>query len=287
MATDVVTTIGASTVQHGPTSNRVYVMKLAPADLPEILDDLVELAQREGYTKIFAKVPASVRPPFLDRGYVEEARIPRLFRGREDGYLLSLFRDPTRSRDSRSFDDVLAAARRASANGCIRPFPPGAICSPASPADAPALAALYRDVFATYPFPIHREEYIRETMEHGARYFCVRIGGVIAAVSSAEMDPGEEHVEMTDFATRPEFRGQGLSGHLLRRMETAMRSAGMKTAYTIARATSFPMNITFARAGYAYGGTLLNNTGICGGVESMHVWYRPLAGMLPQGSPAR
>ena len=287
MRPDVVTTIGASTVQHGPTSNRIYVMKLAPADLPELLDDLDDLAEREGYTKIFAKVPASARDPFLDRGYVEEARIPGLFRGREDGYLLSLFLDPARARDSRSFDDVLAAARTASANGCSRTLPPGAICSPASPADAPALAALYRDVFATYPFPIHREGYIRETMEHGVRYFCVRVRGVIAAVSSAEMDTGEEHVEMTDFATRPGYRGQGLSGHLLSCMETAMRLAGMKTAYTIARATSFPMNITFARAGYAYGGTLLNNTGICGGVESMHVWYRPLAGPMPREPPAR
>lgn len=45
----------------------------------------------------------------------------------------------------------------------------------------------------------------------------------------------------------------------------------MKTAFTIARATSFPINITFTRAGIAHGGTLLNNTGICGRVESMHV----------------
>ncbi|KAF5046829.1 hypothetical protein DSECCO2_466720 [anaerobic digester metagenome] len=244
--------------------------------LAGILDDLDDLAAREGYTKIFAKVPASARDPFLDRGYVVEARVPRLFRGQEDGYFVSLFRDPARALDDRPFAATLAAARKASANECVRLLPPGAICSPASSADAPALAALYRDVFATYPFPIHREAYIRETMEHGVRYFCIRVGDVIAAVSSAEMDPGEEHVEMTDFATRPDYRGHGLAGHLLRRMETAMRSAGMKTAYTIARATSFPMSITFSRAGYAHGGTLLNNTGICGGLESMHVWYRPL-----------
>ncbi len=291
MVTEVVVTIGASTIQHGPTSNRVYVMKLAPADLPGILDDLDDLAAREGYTKIFAKVPASARDPFLDRGYVVEAQVPRFFRGQEDGYFVSLFRDPARTLDDHPFDTTLAAARKASANECVRPLPPGEICSPASPADAPALAALYRDVFATYPFPIHREAYVRETMEHGVRYFCIRVGGVIAAVSSAEMDPAEEHVEMTYFATRPNYRGHGLAGHLLRRMETSMRSAGMKTAYTIARATYLPINITFARAGYAYGGTLLNNTGICGGLESMHIWYRSLvdpptsAGLPGQESP--
>ncbi len=60
------------------------------------------------------------------------------------------------------------------------------------------------------------------------------IGGVIAVVSSTEMDRGWEHVEVTDCATRSGYRGQALSGHLLSQM--AMRRADMKTAYTIARA---------------------------------------------------
>jgi beta-lysine N6-acetyltransferase len=115
-------------------------------------------------------------------------------------------------------------------------------------------------------------------MAQGVRYFCVRIGETIAAVSSAEVHAGEGNVEMTDFATLPEYRGRGLSGYLLGRMEAAMRTAGIRTAYTIARAASLPMNLVFARAGYAYGGTLVNNTGICGGLESMHVWHKPLPG---------
>jgi hypothetical protein len=38
----------------------------------------------------------------------------------------------------------------------------------------------------------------------------------------------------------------------------------------------YPVNITFARAGYLYGETLLNNTNICGSFESMNVWYSKL-----------
>lgn len=49
-----------------------------------------------------------------------------------------------------------------------------------------------------------------------------------------------------------------------RRALEEMRAAEMKTAFTI------------ARAGYAWGGTLVNNTNICGGFESMNVWYRAL-----------
>jgi hypothetical protein len=44
--------------------------------------------------------------------------------------------------------------------------------------------------------------------------------------------------------------------------------------YTIARAASHGMNTTFARQGYRFAGTLVNNTHIAGGIESMNVWYR-------------
>ncbi|HOM70936.1 MAG TPA: putative beta-lysine N-acetyltransferase, partial [Armatimonadota bacterium] len=50
----------------------------------------------------------------------------------------------------------------------------------------------------------------------------------------------------------------------------------MKTAYTIARSLSYGMNITFAKQGYQYAGTLTNNTNICGHMESMNVWYKHL-----------
>ena len=36
------------------------------------------------------------------------------------------------------------------------------------------------------------------------------------------------------------------------------------------------MNITFAKHGYHYAGTLNNNTNICGRIESMNVWYKSL-----------
>ena len=47
-----------------------------------------------------------------------------------------------------------------------------------------------------------------------------------------------------------------------------------QTWYTIARALSAGMNITFAKAGYRYAGTLVNNTDISGTIESMNVWWR-------------
>jgi hypothetical protein len=34
------------------------------------------------------------------------------------------------------------------------------------------------------------------------------------------------------------------------------------------------MNITFAKRGYNFGGRLINNTNICGGTETMNIWYK-------------
>ena len=55
-----------------------------------------------------------------------------------------------------------------------------------------------------------------------------------------------------------------------------MKDKDIITAYTIARAISFGMNITFAKNGYKYSGTLKNNTNISGKLESMNVWYKYL-----------
>lgn len=279
MATDTVTTIGETIVQHGRLSDRIYVMHLAPADLPGILDDLDALAQEERYTKIFAKVPASALSYFLARGYVVEARVPGFFRGREDGCFTAKFLDAERRRESADPAAVLAAVREKTGDARVAGLPLGYTCAPATEDDADDLAVLYGEVFATYPFPIADPGYLRETMAGDYRYFVVRAGdGRLAAASSAEIYREDENVEMTDFAVRQAFRGQNLSGFLLSRMEEEMRAAGMKTAFTIARALSYSMNVTFARAGYAWAGTLTNNTNICGGFESMNVWYRPLEG---------
>jgi len=279
MRADTVTAVGGTLVQHGQLSDRIYVMHLSPADLPGILDDLDGLAQHEGYTKIFAKVPASALSLFIARGYIVEARVPRFFRGREDGYFAAKFFDAERQRESADTAAVLATVRAKGGERRPAALPSGYTCALATEDDADDLAALYGEVFATYPFPIADAGYLRETMAGDYRYFIVRaVDGRLAAASSAEIYRQDENVEMTDFAVHPDFRGRSLSGFLLSRMEEAMRAAGMKTAFTIARALSYPINATFARAGYAWAGTLVNNTNICGGFESMNVWYRALDG---------
>ena len=128
----------------------------------------------------------------------------------------------------------------------------------------------------SYPFPIHEAAHIREAQEDGTRFFTVRAEGDLVAASSMEPGGAPGTVEMTDFATLPSYRGQGLATRLLDTMDRHASESGLRVAYTIARALSFGMNITFARCAYQYAGTLINNTQIAGSIESMNVWYKAL-----------
>ena len=276
---DVVEKIGNSTVQHGPFNDRVYLMHLDPADGPEIVDRVLALATGEGRSKIFAKVVPQKLPWFVERGFELEAQIPP--GPFSDGLCFAcLYLDQGRAgrSDAVLVDGVLERVRTDGRARAPAALPVGLRVEAASPHDTPAIAALYRRVFESYPFPIHEEAFLTRCMAEGIRYYTVRSGdGTIVAVSSAEPAEGGTMLEMTDFATDPAYRGQGLARHLLRQMDAEAQQRGVAVAFTIARAPSLGINLTFHRSGYRFGGTLINNTNISGSLESMNVWYRHLA----------
>jgi putative beta-lysine N-acetyltransferase len=278
MTPDDMEILGGSIVQHGKLSDRVYLMKLSPQDRDHMVDRLDTLAREKGYSKIFAKIPATMEAVFLKGGYRVEARVPGLFNGDGEGLFMGRFLTPDRARVDNAglLDRVLATAL--SRAGAVSPEDNRFRVRPMEPGQAGTMARLYGTVFSSYPFPIMDPGFIRDTMASHVRYFGVFEGRDLVALSSAEMDLASLSAEMTDFATLPHMRGQGLSGLLLSAMGQAVRSMGIRTAYTIARATSYGMNIVFARAGYGYGGTLVNNTHIAGGLESMNVWWADLTG---------
>lgn len=278
MSTDRIEKLGHSLIQHGPESDRVYLMKLGAPDLPELAENLVEMARDRGYTKIFTKVPAALAEPFRTNNYVEEARIPNLFGREGDGLFMSRYLSSERAQEERpdQVKKVLAAARDKGGRTDSPQLGAELSCRMMCKADVEEMTCLYQEVFASYPFPIHDPDYLAETMDGNVLYFGVWLEDRLVALSSAEIDFDNRNAEMTDFATLPEFRGQGLASFLLNKMESGIRQIGIRTAYTIARAYSFGMNITFARQGYHHGGTLVKNTQISGGLETMNIWYKHL-----------
>lgn len=278
---DTIEKLQNSVIQHGPSSSRIYLMKLKPEDYPSIIPALLELARTNRYGKIFAKVPAWAKEEFITEGFVHEASVPGYFNGDVDALLLSSFPDTARAKVGVEMreaieDNILLAKEKAATPPELPPLPYS--LRRLTPDDAFALTSLYGKVFESYPFPIFEREYIVHTMENDsiAYYGAFDDFGTLVAASSAEMDKTAENAEMTDFATHPDARGRNTALHLLRLMEEDMRQRGLKVLYTIARAISAGMNVTFSRAGYTFTGTLINNTNIGGSIESMNVWYRRL-----------
>jgi beta-lysine N6-acetyltransferase len=276
---DVTEDYQGAVIQHGPQGGRVYVMNLTGSDPEAVARGIGGFAREHGYGKCIVKAPLSMSAPFLEKGYRCEARVPGYFNGEEEVLFLALFTDPARGQedDPAALDAVRdLALAKADSDPDTTALPDGFRLRPCTPSDAPAMSEIYREVFPVYPFPIHDPAYLCETMKSHIDYFGVESGGELVALASAEMDKSHRNVEMTDFATLPSWRGNGLALHLLAAMDEAMTRRKIKTAYTIARAVSPGMNITFARRDYRYGGRLVNNTPITGGIESMNVWHKPL-----------
>ena len=283
---DQVEKVRHSTIQHGPSSDRVYALELNPSDLPGILDELEDLAVENGYGKLVAKGRRSDFSAFMARGYKVEARIPGFFGHDEPGLFVGKYLDADRATEEQpeKVAEVLMTAQlertlnglRGESNHVTADAGMDLEIREALPADADAVAKCYDSVFASYPFPIHDPGHIREAQGEGTRFFIVKDGEDLVAASSMEPGGAPGTVEMTDFATLPSHRGQGLATRLLSIMDRHAKESGLRVAYTIARALSHGMNITFARCSYEYAGTLINNTQIAGSIESMNVWYKTL-----------
>lgn len=277
---DKIVKSGASTIQLGENNNRVYLMKLAIQDHPGMAERLVAMAHEHNLSKVFAKSPEWARQEFLQQGYIQEGHIPCFYNGSEAVYFMSRFLKVERSilsgEDDRLINHHIAIAKSKATNVFNGNIPENVMIRKLDGRDTRELTMLYKRVFGRYPFPIFEEEYIATTMAEHIRYFGAFIEGKLIAASSSEMDMEGCNAEMTDFAVIENYRGMNLSLFLLREMEKEMITQGIRTAFTIARSFSAGMNVAFARSGYHFGGTLINNTNIVSKIESMNVWYKGL-----------
>ncbi|MBA4698387.1 MAG: putative beta-lysine N-acetyltransferase [Ruminococcus sp.] len=277
---DTIAKINNSEIQHGFLNKRIYLMHLHKRDVPGILDDLERLADRNKYTKIFGKIPASCWEPFLKRGYIKEAVIPGFFGGNEDCAFMGKYIDKKRSLSVNQDinKEVLEAALKKLKEKNMEDFKLAKEFTfrKTRLEDSGEMSMIYSKVFDSYPFPIFDPEYLKKTMGENIVYFGIWKENRLIALSSCEMDMDGESVEMTDFAVLQDYRGYNFACFLLNQMEREMKLRQIKTAYTIARAESFGMNCTFAKCGYTFSGTLIKNTQIGGKIEDMNVWFKKL-----------
>ncbi|MEA1887399.1 MAG: hypothetical protein U9N72_09330 [Bacteroidota bacterium] len=171
MRDEIVKTDKGSVLQHGKYNDRIFLMKIVDKDIPGIIEVLNELARKNNYGKIFARIPLWALPLFKADGYITEAHIPGFIRGKEDIYFVSKFLNS---------DRLLGI-------------------------ETEMLTKLSNFLLGdkgekTYPFPIHDPDFIRKSMRVNTRYFDIKNKkNEYIAVSSAEIEPDNLSAEMTDF----------------------------------------------------------------------------------------
>jgi putative beta-lysine N-acetyltransferase len=276
---DRIETIKGSLLQHGHHNNRIYLMRLNTGrDIQLLIESLDRLARDKGYAKILAKIPATTWDAFKQAGFTKEAFVPGFFRGETDACFAAKFFTPLKQQAQPAKEHFIAdrAGRADPLSAEQQETGASWYMEACEPSDVPEMCGIYRRIFKTYPFPIHEQDHLRHMMRAGARYFCIRAEEKIAALAAAEIDRQSQTAEMTDFGTLPGQRGQGFAGRLLRRLDRAAGGAGVRTAYTIARADAAGINKIFANSGYRYAGLLRRNSQISGRIRDMTVWYKHL-----------
>lgn len=276
---DIIENIGNHIVQHGSHNDRIYLMKFSWQDFPASLDKIEELAIKNRYAKIFAKIPSSAAIPFLKYNYEIESFIPKFYAGKEDCVMVSKFFNEKRKQkpneELSGFFKLLSNIKNSKKLEYRHPLK--YLIRNLGKEDVKDITKIYKKIFKSYPFPIFDNEYILKCMQsNNVLYFGIFDNTKLVGIASAELDLINKNAEMTDFAILPEYRGQNMAFKLLNTMETEMMILNIYTLYTIARLKSPGMNKTFLKTGYKYSGTLINNTNISGEIETMNVFYKHL-----------
>lgn len=268
----------AAEVFFSPFNQRIQVLSYEAQYVQLMVSELEDKGRKAGFGKVFLKAPLSDKARFEDVGMCPEATIEGYFDG-QPAVVMSLFLNEKRRQrpHAKAQDAILEKIRERPANSSVPALPKGYEMSPGGLRDVQEIARLYREVFASYPFPITDPDYITSTMKSNVLYRIVRDSkGVLVGAASAETNPKLNNAEMTDFATLPSQRGLGLAQHILAALENDMVERDIPNLYTIARARSAGMNRVFYNRDYELTGTLVNNCHISGQFEDMHVWCKSL-----------
>jgi len=227
--------------------------------------------------KIFYVAPKERIKEFKDEGFIMEAKVYNFLKGKP-GYFLSKFVTDKRKMSIviPEEEEVLIISREYSDENYKYDKYNKYLIRNAGKEDAEQLAKLYDSVFETYPSPMNNSDYIKFVMDNDVFFKVAIYENRIVSAASADMDPINLNVEMTDCATDKLHRGKGLVGRLIFELEKELKHKEYKVLYSMARSISTGMNIVFSKHDYEYSGRLVNHCHICGSFEDMNIWVKVL-----------
>lgn len=256
-------------------NRRIWIHKYQVKDHSVFSKFLTEWAKEDELEKIIFPVREEDLNHFRKDGFFEEGVIENYFQDSK-GYFLSAY--PCSQRGKSEFlheeqgmlKEILSQPRMIKI--CL---PEEFILRQATKDDIPSMANLFRKVFASYPTPVYDPHYLHRTLTKGDLYMVIYDGQHLAGVATAEIDWDYSRAELTNCATHPDYRGLGLNTILLKDLEQYCLAQQIRCLYSLARSSSYGMNLVLHRLGYVFRGTLINNCHIDGRFEDMNIWVRP------------
>lgn len=122
--------------------------------------------------------------------------------------------------------------------------------------------------------------YVRKQLERGTPFRVVRRAGEVVACASADLVHGAKTAELTDVATAPSARGEGLAKACLAGLLDDLQALGFPTAYTLSRVAEPGINRAFARLGFVWRGSMRSSCRIGDGHRVWQLVER-LGGLEP------
>ena len=267
---------GTAKVKFDEFNKRIKIVSFE-GEVKNLVNKLMILSDKNNMGKISYVSSKEKIEEFKAEGFIMEAKVYNFLNGKP-GYFLSKFITPERKMSIviPEEEEVLIKSREYADEDYKYDTYNKYLIRNATKEDARQLAELYDSVFETYPSPMNNSDYIKFVMDNYVFFKIAVYQNKIVSAASADMDPTNLNVEMTDCATYKAHRGKGLMGRLIFELEKELKDKQYKVLYSMARSISTGMNIVFSKHDYEYSGRLVNHCHICGKFEDMNIWVKVL-----------
>lgn len=276
---ETIENIDGALVYHGNMHNRIYFSEAENVNLDNLLQKMKDLAKKKRYEKILGKASEKGLNVLKSQGFIVEAKIPGLYNGSVDGYFLADYTNEKRHVNDEKIIKTIATVKTI-AEAANKPntdshflMPENLDIKELSSADFPLLEELHQKAYKYHPHQIKDAAYFSKLKNLNHQFYGLFQNGELLVSAILAVNSSESNVEIVDFVTHPDYRGQNLSYFLVQDIKNKMDKLGCKTIYTMVRSTSYGLNITFSKHGFILAGTLINNCMVRDAMESMNVWY--------------
>ncbi len=258
-----------------PVNERLTIKGARYGDAAALVTDVLRAARSHEMGKVLLYATEAQWKSLLANGFTLEAILDGFYQG-DDAYLMGymLHQERRACGDLAREQAVVEAALSAQVEP-PPPLPEGYRVVSCGPEMAEALAAVYQAVFTSFPSPLQEPDFVTRLIRSGDGFFrAVMDGDRIASVAAAELERAYGAAEVTNCATLPAHRGEGLMQILIQEVERELQRLDFGCWFSVARSSSFGMNRALHKAGYQFRGRLRGNSHIMGGFEDMHLWVK-------------